>query len=162
MILGIDPGINGALARYDGQHLSVLDMPTYVRAAGARGKDRRFINEPELARLLGVAAMEGCEWLILEQVGGIPGQGAASAFTFGRGVGVIIGAACAMDMKREEVASGTWKSALKVPPDKRAARARASEIFPAYSGLWPLQKHDGRAEAALIAYYGWQTKGTLG
>jgi hypothetical protein len=26
--------------------------------------------------------------------------------------------------------------------------------MPGFSRLWPLVKHDGRAEAALIAYYG--------
>ena len=160
MIAACDPGINGALATYDGERLTVLDLPTYVRAAGSRGKDRRFLDEAQLARMIGDAAMV-CDWLVLEQVGGIPGQSAPSAFTFGRGVGVIIGAAIACSLAREEVHPATWKSALRVPADKRAARARASEILPAWSGLWTLAKHDGRAEAALLAYYGWQTKGPL-
>lgn len=160
MILAVDPGLSGALARYDGQHLSVIDMPTYVRPAGKRQIDRRFIDEAELVRLVQVCGMEA-DWLIVEQVGGIPNQSASSAFTFGRGVGVIIGAAIGIGLKREEVHPATWKSALKVPADKRAARARASELLPAYSGLWTRQKNDGRAEASLIALWGWQVKGTL-
>lgn len=160
MILAVDPGISGALARYDGQHLSILDMPTFVAKAGKRQVDRRFINEPELVRLVQMCGME-CDWLIMEQVGGIPAQSASSAFTFGRGVGVIVGAAIGIGIRREEVHPATWKSALRVPADKRAARVRASELLPAYSGLWPLQKHDGRAEAAMIALWGWQVKGAL-
>lgn len=160
MILGVDPGINGALARYDGEHLSVIDMPTYVAKAGKRQVDRRFIDEPELVRLVQMCGME-CDWLIMEQVGGIPAQSASSAFTFGRGVGVIIGAAIGIGIRREEVHPSAWKSALRVPADKRAARARASELLPAWSNLWTLQKHDGRAESAMIALYGWQVKGTL-
>jgi hypothetical protein len=34
------------------------------------------------------------------------------------------------------------------------ARARATQLLPAAAHRWPLVKHDGRAEAALIAYYG--------
>jgi hypothetical protein len=34
----------------------------------------------------------------------------------------------------------------------------ASQIFPDCADQWALVKHDGRAEAALIAYYG-HTKG---
>lgn len=160
MILAVDPGINGALALYDGRELQLVDMPTYVKPAGKRQIDRRFIDEPQLVRIVmgwGLLA----DWLVMEQVGGIPGQSASSAFTFGRGVGIVIAAAIACGLKREEVASSQWKSALKVPADKRGARARASELLPAWSNLWPLQKHDGRAECALIGLYGWQTKGSL-
>jgi hypothetical protein len=51
----------------------------------------------------------------------------------------------------------TWKRALGVPREKDGARARASQLLPAHAHLWPLKKHDGRAEAALIATYGVQT-----
>lgn len=157
MILAIDPGLRGALARYDGEHLSILDMPTTVRQL-ASGKVRDTINEAELVRLVGLAALEA-DLLVMEQVGGIPNQSASGAFTFGRGVGVIIGATISIGLRREEVHPATWKGALRVPADKRAARARASELLPAYSGLWPLQKHDGRAESAMLALYAWQVFG---
>jgi hypothetical protein len=41
-----------------------------------------------------------------------------------------------------------------VPKAKDGARARASQLLPAGVQLWPLVKHDGRAEAALLALYG--------
>jgi hypothetical protein len=44
--------------------------------------------------------------------------------------------------------------ALRVPAEKDGARARASQLIPAGASWWPLVKHDGRAEAALIALYG--------
>ncbi|MBC7907617.1 MAG: hypothetical protein H7Y60_12860 [Rhodospirillaceae bacterium] len=43
---------------------------------------------------------------------------------------------------------------LALPADKDGARARASQLLPAHAGLWCRAKYDGRAEAALIAYYG--------
>jgi hypothetical protein len=47
-----------------------------------------------------------------------------------------------------------WKSALQVPASKDAARFRASQLLPQAAHLWPLKKHDGRAEAALLAVFG--------
>jgi hypothetical protein len=156
-ILAVDPGLRGALARYDGEHLSVLDMPTTIRQL-ANGRTRDTINEAEIVHMIGLGALEA-DLLVMEQVGGIPNQSASGAFTFGRGVGVVIGAAISVGLRREEVHPATWKGALRVPADKRAARARASELLPAYSGLWPLQKHEGRAEASLLALYGWRVFG---
>jgi hypothetical protein len=47
-----------------------------------------------------------------------------------------------------------WKRALGVSKDKDGCRARASQLLPKAAHQWPLRKHDGRAEAALIALYG--------
>ena len=47
-----------------------------------------------------------------------------------------------------------WKRALHVPKAKDAARARASQLLPEAAHQWRLRKHDGRAEAALLALYG--------
>jgi hypothetical protein len=41
-----------------------------------------------------------------------------------------------------------------VPAAKDGARARASQLLPGAADQWPLVKHDGRAEAALIALWG--------
>jgi crossover junction endodeoxyribonuclease RuvC len=159
-ILAVDPGLQGALALYDGRNLKVMDVPTFVQKAGARATDRKFIDEAQLFRAVASWGLLA-DWLYLEQVGGMPNQGAAGAFKFGRGVGVIIGAAIAFSLAREEVHPNVWKSALKVPADKRAARNRACELLPEYAGLWPLQKHDGRAEAAMLAVYGHKMKGAV-
>lgn len=161
MILAVDPGIKGAFAYYDGVALSIRDMPTYTAKAGARRTDRAFIDEGAVVNLVRTVALHA-RILVIEQVGGIPGQSASSAFVFGRGVGVIIGAAHAFGLRIEQVSPATWKSALRVPADKQASRARASELLPAYSDQWPLQKHEGRAEASMIALWGHQVFGKLG
>jgi hypothetical protein len=158
MILAVDPGLSGAFAYYDGTALAVRDMPTYTAKAGARQTDRRFIDEAGVLRLLSSTRL-AADILVMEQVGGIPGQSAPAAFTFGYGVGFVLGVARQIGYRIERVSPATWKSALRVPADKRAARARASELLPAYSDLWPLQKHDGRAESAMLALYGFQVFG---
>ena len=160
MILACDPGLSGALAVYDGKSLDVRDMPTFTAKAGARQTDRKFIDEANAVRMI-QNCRRGASIFLIEQVGGIPGQSAPAAFTFGYGVGVVLTAARCAGYRIERVAPATWKSALKVPADKRAARARASELLPAYSGLWARQKDDGRAEAAMLALYGWQVFGSL-
>lgn len=157
-ILAIDPGLDGALAlRAPGAPLVIADMPTEMRRL-ANGKERRVIDYETLVRSIGQAAL--CDYvLVIEDVGGIPGQAASAAFKFGEGVGVIVGAAMACRMRIERVHPATWKSALRVSADKNEARARASELMPDSAHHWPLKKHDGRAEAALLAYYADQVFG---
>ncbi|MFS9669006.1 hypothetical protein, partial [Klebsiella pneumoniae] len=47
-----------------------------------------------------------------------------------------------------------WKSSLQVPRDKNQARARATQLFPSAAAQVARVKDDGRAEAALIAFWG--------
>jgi crossover junction endodeoxyribonuclease RuvC len=42
--------------------------------------------------------------------------------------------------------------------DKDAARGVAIQRFPAMAGAFARKKDDGRAEAALIALYGWEAR----
>lgn len=152
-ILGIDPGLHGALAFYDpaADALHVHDMPTLVVAKA--GKNRTVINEPALAQLIDNCSQDiGEAWL--EQVGTRPGEGAVGAFTFGRVYGLIRGVLVANFIRVHDVTPQVWKKALRVTGDKDESRLRASHTFPKHTHLWPLKKHDGRAEAALIARYG--------
>lgn len=136
-------------------------MPTFKQAAGKLGRDRAFPDEAAIVDHLRMRRMLGGDILLIEQVGGIPGQAAHGAFTFGHGAGFIAGAALALGFRVEKIPPMRWKSALKVPADKRGAIARASELLPAYAHLWPLMKDDGKAEAAMLALYGWKTMGEL-
>lgn len=159
MILGCDPGITGAFALYDGQALQVLQMPTVKRPAGQRNTLRAFINRGQVLDALMNFRLQGAKTLVIEKVGGMPGQAAHSAFVFGHGAGGVTYAADGMGYRVEEVPAMTWKSALKVPSDKTKAIARASDLLPAWAGCWSggsLEARSGRAEAALIAFYGWQ------
>lgn len=148
-ILGIDPGLCGALAIYDVDgSLDVVDMPTLQLK-------KRVVDEYALARIIDDWSTRVREvWL--EQVGVRPGEGAVGAFSFGRGYGVLRGICAACFLPIVDVTPATWKGALRVSSDKDAARARASALFPRHSQLWPLKRDHGRAEAALIALYGSQ------
>ncbi len=150
MILGVDPGLNGALAFFDVRAgvVTVHDMPTI--ASGVKSK--RVVDEAALARLFN--GTEAISHAFVEKVGAMPGNGSVSMFGFGVSYGLVRGVLAANFVPITLVPPQTWKSKLGVPASKEGARARASQLLPAFSHLWPLVKHDGRAEAALIAYYG--------
>lgn len=86
----------------------------------------------------------------------MPGDGKVQAFAFGRSVGVVRGVLEALGVPVDEVAPNVWKPAMRVPAEKDKARARASYLLPSAAKFWPLKKHDGRAEAALIGLYAFQ------
>ena len=164
-IIGIDPGLDGALARFwpVSGRLEIADMPTLKIGKGQ--SDKRSIDEYALAGLVDAwAPTAACIWLeLVSAMPSIPGadgqrrsMGATSAFNFGRSLGLIRGVCVANFLTIHDVTPGSWKKALKVAAEKDHARHRAGVLFPRHGGLWPLKKHHGRAEAALIALYGSQ------
>jgi crossover junction endodeoxyribonuclease RuvC len=161
LILGVDPGLAGALALIDTKsgNLIVQDVPTtfVTRNGRAHGK-ARAVDRVELARWIDDAQKPThISHAFVEHVSSSPQMGVSSAFTFGRTYGEILGVLSAHFIPTTFVTPPMWKAALRVPRDKNGARARASELMPQASNLWRLGKHDGRAEAAMIAYFGWQS-----
>lgn len=150
-ILGIDPGLSGALALYDPMTETLATHPMPVIAAGTDSK--RVLDELALARFIKEFASH-IKQVFIERVHAMPKQGVTSVFSFGVGYGVIKGVIAANMLPVEYVTPQKWKKELRVPALKDGARARASEIFPAYADQWKLAKWDGRAESAMIAYYG--------
>jgi hypothetical protein len=152
MILGIDPGLSGALAFYDQDGFAIFDMPTFEVVTNS--SKRRTLDLANLKAIL--KKIDPCAVLcaVLEDVHSMPKQGVASSFTFGRVVGALEGVLAALEIPVTRVAPHVWKRRLQCTHDKDATRRRASELMPRHAHLWPLKKHDGRAEAALIAYYG--------
>jgi len=154
-IIAVDPGISGAICFNDwttGQ-FEVVRMPVHTRQV-ARNKTRTAIDEGEVLSTLQMFAAIGATHLFIEQVGGMPGQSAPAAFVFGQGYGLVRGCALACGLAIEAIPPVVWKSALKVPKDKKAARQRASEMLPMFRHLWSMAKDDGAAEASLMALYG--------
>jgi crossover junction endodeoxyribonuclease RuvC len=149
LVLGIDPGLDGALAFYDGTTLRVYDMP----AVQARTKGRE-LDCSELARLVDAAGhIKHC---YLEQAWPRPNEASSRAAKQGGNWGVVRGVVAAHFIPTTIVSPQKWTKALAVQKGKDASRARASELLPAYSALWQRKRDDGRAEAALIALYGWR------
>jgi crossover junction endodeoxyribonuclease RuvC len=159
IIAGIDPGLSGAVALLDaetGLVIDVFDVPTLALSRG--GKAKRELDAHALAGALG---RDRIGHAFVEFVGAMPGQGVSSVFAFGKAYGIAIGVLATLGVPMSYVAPVAWKRALQVPAAKDGARARASQLLPAAAGHWQRVKDDGRAEAALIAYYGVRQLGSL-
>lgn len=150
MILAVDPGASGALAFLDlaAGKLEILDMPTVEVKRGAK-------NKTEISPQMLAALIRGRNptVAVLERVGAMPGQGTASMYQFGRGVGMIEGVLAALQVPTEYVTPQAWQKAVGARDGKDGNRQRAAELFPAYAGLFARKKDDGRADAALMAFW---------
>lgn len=150
--LGIDPGLSGALAFYNPKtdELKVWDMP--VHETKVAGKKKRRLDITALANILdplGALVIMAA----VEEVGAMPKQGVSSSFNFGFSAGCAQMVVAAYFIPMQLVRPNVWKKALHVTGDKNEARRQASRLLPKHATNWPLVKHDGRAEAALLAYY---------
>lgn len=150
-ILGIDPGMGGALASISDKEKIIYDMPTFQ--VTVNGGLRRKIDVPKLIKIIKTDAPTH---VFIEKVNAQPGNGAAHAFTYGFGCGVIEAAVVSCNVPFTYVTPVVWKKVMSCPKDKDGARLRASQLMPDMAHNWDLKKHDGRAEAALIALYGWE------
>ncbi len=149
-IAGIDPGLSGAICVFDVDIgvLTILDMPTVEVKSGKTMKRR--LSEPMLAELL---RPHEIEHVALEQVGAMPKQGVSSTFNFGQTYGAIRGVLAGLRIPITMVTPAKWTRDLKVSGGKDANRQRAAQLFPAYAASFSRVKDDGRADAALLAYW---------
>jgi crossover junction endodeoxyribonuclease RuvC len=150
-IIGIDPGISGAIAIFkNGKLHDVFDMPTVEIASGKTIK--RHISAATLRNILELD-MYQFSHVVIEKVGAMPGQGVTSMFNFGRSAGIIEGVVVGLKISHTYVTPQTWTKAVGRAAGKDASRMRAMELFPAKADLFKRAKDDGRADAALIAYW---------
>ncbi len=146
-ILGLDPGISGALAFYFTEapdRIAVEDMAV----AG------KMVSAPLLAASI---QKHGPAIAVIESVGARPGQGVSSMFRFGTAYGIAQGVIGALQIPVEFVSPQRWKKHFHLTGDKELSRAKAQQLFPACAVSFNRVKDHGRAEAALIAKYGAET-----
>ncbi len=151
-ILGVDPGLSGAMAMLNTGAVDVFDIPTTTRTVNK--KEKRQIDPYQLSAWLEIQRPL-IKFAVIEQVGTMPGQGVTSAFNFGFTTGAIHGIIAACGIEIRTVSPQVWKRKYGLlGQNKDASRGEASRRFPQFTHLWQLKKHDGRAEAALLALYG--------
>lgn len=149
MIVGIDPGITGAIVPLlNGQVFEVVDMPV-IRVKYKKGWRNRI--DP-VALFHQLAEYQAEDEIVLEEVQAQGRNGSVANFGLGRSYGVIETAiACNWFPAVSTVRPQVWKKALGLTSDKKESLALARELFG--RDWFPLEKHDGRAEAALIAHW---------
>ncbi len=151
-VLGIDPGFTGALAIYDSANnrVTVMDMPVIKSKTG-----RTELNMNALFNLMR-PPVSGDIRAVIEQVSAMPGQGVTSTFRFGQGYGAIQMALAAHKLPVAYVTPAVWKRHYGLSRDKGLSRGLAIQRFPENADYFQRVKDDGRAEAALIALYGYE------
>ena len=138
-VLGIDPGRKGAIAILDADTMSVacIDMPDTTAAL------HEFIAGLPLIKLCTV------EKPFYPQMIGV-----TNAAKIAQAYGTLIGALAWRDIPFIEVRSNKWKPAMDLSTSKAASREKASQMFPDQAEQFKRVKDDGRAEAALLAWWG--------
>lgn len=156
IVFGVDPGLTGALAvLINGRLVDVADLP--VREEGGGTVKRRLDAAVLAAMVREVRRQHGVdsELAVIERVGAMPKQGVASVFSLGHTAGVIEATMLALGVPVEFADPVRWKRLAGLGKDKSDARAKASLLYPEQAGFWRLKGQHNRAEAALIARYGW-------
>ena len=158
LIIGIDPGISGAICFFeDGKVKEVIDMPTMAEGK----KNKRQVNGPQIYNeiSLRVNKFQKKEIIIvIEQVSAMPGQGVTSMFNFGQSFGVLKGICAAMQLSMYFVRPSKWKKYFGlIKTEKDASRTKVIEIFPYISSQLSRKKDSNKADAILIASFFYNT-----
>lgn len=148
-LMGVDPGLGGAMGFFD------PEFPTLCSAEDFPVADGELVPA-QIAKILETMRPTVC---VIEKVGAMPGQGVSSTFNFGRNYGVALGVIGALRIPIHRVSPAVWKKHFKLGKDKDASRALALRLFPSSGDYFARKKDDGRAEAVLIARYGFEVLG---
>lgn len=137
--LGIDPGRSGAFALFDRNEMTVqtFDMPDTLSGVHHL--------------LAALPPVRGC---IIEKPFYPRMVGTTTVAVMAENYGALKSALLWLDIPCHEVRPAEWKKSLNLGPIKTESRNKASQIFPGCADQWALKTKDGRAEAALIAWYG--------
>ena len=161
MMVGVDPGLGGALALLTGQGglVEVWDMPVQTKTHGKGNEVDPFKLGDILREIESLADGQGVRATI-ERVAAMRGQGVTSVFSFGDSAGCVRAALGVMEIPTQFVLPTAWKKAAGLgKKDKGASRTLATQCWPDRRDLFARVKDDGRAEAALIAKHGLTRRG---
>lgn len=157
LIVGIDPGAQGAIALVSRTRVVIWPIPYTANRAG---KDR-IDDETTLALAWRIAWLSPA-FVVIEKVWGIKGQGAGAAFAFGDGYGALRMAFTAAGYVPELCPANRWQAAAGLLGKGKAdSVALARQLWPDQAREFePVRKErtakdcEGRAEACLIGRFG--------
>ena len=151
-ILGIDPGLSGAIAILEEKKvLSIFDMP--VMADGK--KNKRQLNSAQLVNIIreNIAGAHEIA-VIVEQVNAMPGQGVTSMFNFGQTFGAIKGISATLKLPIFFVRPSKWKKHFElINSSKDASRTKVIEMYPSFAEKLSKKKDVNKSDAILIARF---------
>ena len=156
-IIGIDPGLNGAIVIMENNKvLSVFDMP--VMSEGK--KNKRQLNSAQLVRIIKENTLANDDInVVVEQVNAMPGQGVTSMFNFGQTFGAIKGVCAALELPIFFVRPAKWKKHFElINASKDSSRTKVIEMYPTLSNVLAKKKDVNKSDAILIARYFSETR----
>lgn len=148
-ITAFDPGKSASWARYDTATPNLMELG-----------DVEISGVGRLARPCGRHILElirDADIVVVEEVGVRPGEGVASAFTFGMAFGSILAVVQSAGKPLRTVTPKQWSAQLRLKSgagetDKKgAALALVREMWPGTYEQLRLKKDHNRADAALMA-----------
>lgn len=142
-VVGIDPGFKGGVALFDTEkkELKAFSMPVF------NGK-KKAVNLLELRKILSEGEID---LVVIEEPQAMPRQGLVSTAHFFYWTGAVVGLCAGLQIPYRTVRARTWKKLLGLSNDKNESLKMASELFPSCEFK---KGEDGKAEAALIAWWG--------
>ena len=156
-ILGIDPGLSGAIAILEKKKvLNLFDMP--VMAEGK--KNKKQLNSAQLVNIIRENSIGEEEIVVVvEQVNAMPGQGVTSMFNFGQTFGAIKGVCAALNLPIFFVRPSKWKKHFElINSSKDSSRTKVIEMYPSLSSQLAKKKDVNKSDAILIARYYYDTR----
>ena len=156
-IIGIDPGLSGAIAVLDNNKvLKIYDMP--VMAEGK--KNKRQLNSAQLVNIIKENTKNEDEIaVVVEQVNAMPGQGVTSMFNFGQTFGAIKGVCAALKLPIYFVRPSKWKKHFElINSSKDSSRTKVIEMYPTLSHHLAKKKDVNKSDAILIARFYCETR----
>ncbi len=150
-IIGIDPGLSGAIAVLDDLKIfDLFDMP--IMPEGKKNKNQ--LNSAQLVNIIKRHIHTNSTFVIVEQVSAMPGQGVTSMFNFGQTFGAIKGICASLNLPIFYVRPAKWKKHFDlINASKDASRTKAIEMYPSISDRLKKKKDVNKADAILIARY---------
>ena len=152
-IIGIDPGLSGAIAILDAQFGKIIqleDMPVVI------DKGKKKVSGAGLKKIFSQYPATDVLMIYLERVSARPGQGVVSMFNFGRSFGAVEAVVNFSGFPLTYVTPQSWKrSCSLIKASKDASRGRVLDLYP-HADV-QRKKDSGRADAILIARYGMET-----
>ena len=151
-IIGIDPGLGGAIAILENKNvLKLFDMP--VMAEGK--KNKKQLNSAQLVNIIKKNINKSDDVaVVVEQVNAMPGQGVTSMFNFGQTFGAIKGVCAALNLPIFFVRPSKWKKYFElINSSKDSSRTKVIEMYPSLSSQLSKKKDVNKSDAILIARY---------
>ena len=159
LIIGIDPGIKGAICILkDGVVIDVFDMP--VMPVGKKNKSQvngsQIYNE--IQKVIENKDKQDIK-VVIEQVSAMPGQGVTSMFNFGQTFGAIKGICAALGLPIFFVRPSKWKKHFElINSSKDSSRTKVIEMYPSLSSQLAKKKDVNKSDAILIARFYSETR----